>query len=86
MDPLFTRKSRGVHLWREFTYEWTEKIPCSAEHRGCAFTTKSRGRDRDIACIYGGCAFMEGAFMEVWLYAEMAKPQNAKPCETLTNN
>ena len=61
----YTKKSRGVHLWREFTYEWIEKTPCSAEHRGCAFISKSRGRDRDIACIYGGCAFMEGAFMEV---------------------
>ena len=61
----FIHWSRGVHLWREFSYERTEKIPCSAEYGGCAFTTKSRGRDRDIACIYGGCAFMEGALMEV---------------------
>ena len=60
MGNLFIQKSRGVHLWREFTYEWIEKTPCSAEHRGCAFISKSRGRDRDIACIYGGCAFIEG--------------------------
>jgi hypothetical protein len=48
------------------------KRPCSVEYGGCAFTSKSQARDRRIACIYGGCAFMEGAFMEGSLYVVLA--------------
>ena len=42
----------------------TEKSIARVEHRGCAFSIKSRAWDRTRECIYTGCALIEGAFIE----------------------